>query len=154
MKVQEYINLYKTKVYLYDPEGKFHDTEYSLLIDEGMLKLKPKSAFSIGSWPGDYVYYEIKMYKRGLHTLEKIYKNEEEYWKKQKRKPKTNYKFEPDRPTIEFPVSCKIFGIDDASYSKFYATIEEAVEDMKLILVCQPIDLWNDLINDKWIFTN
>ena len=63
--------------------------------------------------------------------------------------------YEPpnDRPTKLLPFALKIYGNDDSSYSKFYATEQEALSDFVLLEACQPID-FKEIYGFGFIFTN
>lgn len=59
-----------------------------------------------------------------------------------------------DVPTQEFPVSLKICGNDDSTWTKFFATEEIAREELNLLLACQPVNFWRDIKENEFVFTN
>lgn len=63
-------------------------------------------------------------------------------------------KFQPECPTKESPVEVFVAGNDDASWSKFFATEEEGLEELTYLLGQQPIDITRDIYNRGYVFTN
>jgi hypothetical protein len=67
---------------------------------------------------------------------------------------KYKYSHRIEYPSIALPVQFKIYGNDDTSYSKFYATREAALTEFELFEANQPLDL-NEMINGfGFVFTN
>lgn len=57
------------------------------------------------------------------------------------------------KPTLEKPISVKIYGNDDCSYKKIYATQKEAYEEVKFFEKFEPLD-FNDVISFGFVFDN
>lgn len=53
-----------------------------------------------------------------------------------------------------YPYHIYLAGNDDTSYSKYFLTIEEALEEARYLIAMQPINFWDDVKNRGYIFTN
>lgn len=58
-----------------------------------------------------------------------------------------------DYPSHEKPISFHCYGNDDSSYTKFYATPEEALAELELFRGTQPLD-FHEFIDFGFVFTN
>ena len=58
-----------------------------------------------------------------------------------------------DLPTTALPVELHVFGTDDSSWSKFYPTVEVALEELQIFQVAQPLD-FHEFIDFGFVFTN
>lgn len=56
--------------------------------------------------------------------------------------------------TIEKPFCLYMCGNDDCSYSKFFATLEQAMEELTMLEACQPLDMNKDIQHNGFVFTN
>lgn len=160
--------------------GGARDTEQCPLIREGMLQFTEETACVWGGpYPGGYAHFVIRDYSRypfwkdpkitlpeanSFYYKEKLRKLQNCTTKKEREK----YQFTIDTVTAEFPISFRLSGNDDTSYSRFFATTKEALEELELLLACQPIDFFKDLdlhypwwcgVTGKrtaggWVFTN
>lgn len=119
---------------------------------EGMLQFNEETACIWGGpFPGGFASYFIKDY------------NSIKHWKDPSKTlaeansiymEKNNITY-IDFPTKEKPIALYLAGNDDASYSKYFATAEEAEQELKSLLVKQPLDFFNDLGDvNGWVFTN
>ena len=59
-----------------------------------------------------------------------------------------------DRPTVEKPFALKLAGNDDVSYTKFYATLEEAQAELSLFTADQPLNFPLYVQENGFAFTN
>lgn len=59
-----------------------------------------------------------------------------------------------ERGTIEYPIRIWVLGNDDTSYSKWFATVEEAEELLTLMEDKGPLDFEQDFLPFTWTFTN
>lgn len=127
--------------------------------DCGMLQFNEETACCFGGpFPGDFAFYKIKDWSKIT------------YWKDPTinlAQANSNYlEKHPskyiDCPTAEKPVGFMLSGNDDTSYTKYFATIEEARAELALLEANQPLDLFKDLDffhpedspNGGWVFTN
>lgn len=58
-----------------------------------------------------------------------------------------------ERPTLDKPIKLWMFGNDDTSYSKFYSSVEDAVNEINLFIANEPLD-FNIVYDFGFIFTN
>lgn len=56
--------------------------------------------------------------------------------------------------TQELPVALRIMGNDDSSFTRFCATVEEAIEVYDLLMACQPVNHQRDVMPMGFKFTN
>jgi hypothetical protein len=57
-------------------------------------------------------------------------------------------------PSTARPIELKMWGNDDTSYTKYYATAVEAREDLALFQASQPLDFHEVVEGFEFIFTN
>lgn len=83
-------------------------------------------------------------------------------WKNARKNPKLSQKglpkswkdMEVDGPTTDYPVAVACYGNDDTSYTKYCATVEEAMELVSLLEATQPLDFGKDFLPMGFVFTN
>lgn len=59
-----------------------------------------------------------------------------------------------ERGTVEYPIRIWMLGNDDTTYSKWFATLEEAEDLLTLMENMGPLDFTEDFLPFIWTFTN
>ncbi len=153
------------------------------LVREGMLLFDEDTACNWGGpFPGNYAYYKIERHLEPLRTeaeerlkfrfSRSVYgihppwgedaKSEEHLQKRlsqltekqRKAWQKCQDGFEIDQPTVEKPVSLYMCGNDDTTYTKFFATVEEALEEVEMLEADQPLCTFTHIYENGFVFTN
>lgn len=127
--------------------GYFLTSSFSLSVLSSLNDFKQEQRFSRFNFPRRFKYKDHA--KSELHLQKRLERLTDKELKDWETGQKFNY---IDSPTKEFPFRLYICGNDDASYSKFFATEEGMNEELDLLLACQPIHFYNDLVG--YIFTN
>lgn len=60
----------------------------------------------------------------------------------------------PEHAWIECPFTLYLCGNDDCSYSKWFPTLEAALEEIELFLACEPLNMQRDIRDNGFFFTN
>lgn len=123
-----------------EPEDRF--------ITEGMLLFTEKSAHLWGGpFKGNYAQFTIVDHTGASFLLGETESDEG--------RPSILGKTESDEgwPSRERPVSFHICGNDDMSYSKFYATEQEALDELALLCANEPLD-FHEVWDLGFVFTN
>lgn len=119
-----------------------------------------------GPYPGNYAIAMIKDYRLDLgyrllpeqllreQLWESMQKNWVKYNTKLKNPPKNASEIRLEYPTVECPIALIFQGNDDTSYTKWFATTEEAIELLELIQSAEPVDFFKDFIVWGFVFTN
>lgn len=129
------------------------------VIAEGMIQFTSESSYRwAGPYPGDYVLLEVSDYsnakfiKNGRKLLDVWAENEEDK-KRQAKFFKKEYHYYPEYPTISHPVKLWMCGNDDTSYSKFYKTRQDALDELELFTSFEPLD-FKIIYDFNFVFTN
>lgn len=139
------------------------------ILKEGMLLFSAETAHGwAGPFEGGYAQFVLQDYTNAtfqagknqgkrmvdvyrqldLETQEKIDRGYYEYHKSE------HPWFCTDQPSIEKPFKLYMVGNDDTSYSKFYATAQEALNDIELFSAMEPLNFWEVVDGFGFIFTN
>lgn len=59
-----------------------------------------------------------------------------------------------DIPTEDKPVALRLAGNDDSTYTKFFAALPEAQEELQLLELDQPLNFLTHVRNNGFVFTN
>ena len=121
---------------------------FGRMIKYGMLQFTEESAFNWGGpFPGNFVYFELKDFfgitmarRDGIKSVCEL--------------GDENMEGSQDWPTTAKPIWLKLMGNDDTSYSKFYATEREALEELKLFEGNEPLDFLEVVKDFEFTFTN
>lgn len=140
-------------------EGIYPGTE---LILEGLLQFTADSAFN---WAGplhdNYAQFVLTNWtnakysagaNKGKRVLE-VWDQGERERKAQALRRGEEYRRYDDRPSLEFPIKLWIIGNDDTSYSKFYTSEKEAMDEFNLFMANEPLD-FKIIWDFGFIFTN
>lgn len=149
--------------------GSFNDGSHfypgTKFIQEGFLQFTADTACSWGGpFEGNYAFFVIRDFtestfgggsNKGAKVLDtwaiadKLAraKAERNFYQIQNQ-PVVN-----ERPSLKFPISLWILGNDDTSYTKFYASKEEALQELELFIVNQPLD-FSVVYDFGFVFTN
>lgn len=172
MKIEDYIAKFGNRTMLpevLDPILRPH------ILRVGMLAFNEETACAWGGpFEGGYAGYTLKDYRvsaphSGLHYLvqndlylsERLRKRQVliERLKMPSKADKQKH-YEIFNDVIDFattakPIRLYMFGNDDTSFSKFYATTEEALAEVDLLEACEPLDFYKDLMAlEGFVFTN
>lgn len=152
--------------------GSFTDKPiYSGLryIREGLLQFREENACCWGGpLEGNYAQFVLSDYTNAVFTagsnkgqkvlevwhqkdLEVQNKIDRGHYEIVQRTPRLN---KLELPHLEKPIKLYICGNDDTSYSKFYATEQEALEELELFIAAEPLDFFELIDGFKFIFTN
>lgn len=162
---------------LYPNESVFHGmSEFypgMRAICEGMLQFTEDSAACWGGpFDGNFAYFSLQDYtkatmpygkdkdenllvlwERGRIEKEKEYREQVERGTDKYKTLYPTYDYN-ERASIDKPVRLYMAGNDDTSYSKFYASENEAKEELNLFIGNQPLD-FHDVVQDfDFVFTN
>jgi hypothetical protein len=144
--------------------GSFKNTIHpgTEVILEGLLQFTPETAHM---WAGplhdshaqfvltDWTNSKFSAGKdKGKRVLEVWAKGEEERKAKALRRNEAYVPYN-DQPTLTHPIKLWIIGNDDTSYSKFYKTEQEALEEIYLFIAAEPLD-FKVIWDFGFIFTN
>lgn len=178
MTTQQYKLLYPEEyVWMQD-----HYENKPWTIQIGMLQFDDSACYFAGPFDGNFCFFSLtnqKQYceiqnakakkpfltlKSKLELQTKHYlngcKNEEHLQKtlrklsQKDRKKWENRKLEITEATSDAYFTLKLHGNDDASYSKFYTTKENALEELNLLLEIQPCNMEKDILSNQFVFTN
>jgi hypothetical protein len=133
------------------------------VIETGMLRFGEGAASWGGPFPGDYAFFKLTDYT----GTDLPRRNDDYYRKSADRARRSIYRDTPGKKrkarhsaptgihavTSATPVCLYLCGNDDVSYSKFYATVKEAQEDLALLKASEPVD-FDDLADLGFVFTN
>jgi hypothetical protein len=137
-------------------------------LSEGMLQFTEETACCWGGpYDGNYAHFILIDYTdatfgggrdKGKKCLETWKNREKEIQSKIERGHYEYTKTVPyrydDSPSLEKPIRLWMLGNDDTSYSKFYKTEQEALEELQLFIGNQPLD-FHQVVNDfHFYFTN
>lgn len=104
---------------------------------------------AVKSWGKDKGKNILQMYKEGREEVQaKIERGYYEYNPKE-----YPYSFN-DCPSFEKPIALVMYGNDDTSYTKFYASETEALEELNLFSENEPLNAEDVVFNFGFIFTN
>lgn len=142
--------------------GDFEDT-YSArnvsIISQGLLLFTDNTAYNwAGPFQGNYAQFVLSDHSKEIcpPSIELKLEAAQKFFAIEKAKAlrkNTEYKIPNDIPTIDKPIRLWILGNDDTSYSKFYKTKEEALEELNLLIANEPLEF--DVIYDfGFVFTN
>ncbi len=137
----------------------------------GMLEFTEETAHHwAGPFEGGYAAYKLMDYRifsrfsgpeflrlNDLSIQEKMRKREQlkHLSKKERLAHYWIFSDEVDFPTTEKPIRLYVYGNDDTSFSKFYATTEEAVAELNLLEGCGALDFNKDFLAlGGFVFTN
>jgi hypothetical protein len=138
----------------------------NVMIKHGLLKFTDETAYRwSGPFEGGYAVFRIQDFTNGtIHRHQGKGKNVIEYFEQcnEERKAKAarsiypNQRYYPleDIPTREFPVELRMYGNDDTSWTKWYRSVEEALEEFALFEMAQPLDFDEVIRGFGFSFTN
>lgn len=114
--------------------------------------LKSAFRFSYHHFPfGAYRSY-AKNEEQLQARLAKLNKKQRKHWEESQKQ------YHQTKPSVEKPISFKIYGNDDgnhdASYAKFYQNETEALAELELFLSMQPINYYLHVSENGFVFTN
>jgi hypothetical protein len=151
---------------------------------EGMLLFDDTAYCLAGPFEGGYAYYCIKSPGDSLLTAEQhfqqyrfnhrilpwrftskfrqpalneiqLQKRLKELTPKELKEWEQNVKrYKTDVATVEKPFALYIAGNDDSTWTKFFATLEDAKSELKLLEMCQPINYILHIVDNGFVFTN
>lgn len=138
-------------------------------IKEGLLQFTEETACMwAGPFEGGHAHFVIKDYTNAIHSagrhkgrrlLEVWHEHDLEIQTKIDRgyyiyNPKEHpYFCKGEDASLEYPIKFYMCGNDDTSYSKFYATEQEALEELELFIASEPLD-FKIIWDFKFAFTN
>jgi len=155
---QEYLNKYPNDRYL-GWAKMCNSTTWpkAKLISSGFLEFTPETACCWGGpFTGNHCLFRIQDFtyadRRGVNLIDYL----EQLEIKMRRSAEFYQKdFIPfnDQPSREKPIAFQMYGNDDTSYTKFYSSSENALDELQLLIVCEPLD-FHEVIELGFIFTN
>lgn len=164
LTIKEFEDKFKTKCW-----GEFIGSNFYLgteIIKQGMLEFTETACCFGGPFAERYaqfvlIDYSKSYFKNGdlvTETFDRgIKKRKEETERKIKSgflKPNKNYKEVQEYPSVEKPIRIWLLGNDDTSYSKFYKTVEEALDELDLFIVAEPLDFHEIIEGFNFVFSN
>lgn len=164
---EEYNKIYKTN---YD---KYPAYPGCIILSSGMLKFSDETACHLaGPFDGNYGEFIIQDHTNavityGKHKGKNLLITQEElriekarkleymvYPNMSEKRKKALMNYDDPCPTVSNPISFRIYGNDDSSWSKFYADKESAIEELELFISAEPIDFYEVIKGFKFVFTN
>lgn len=182
MTIEEYQTLYPAERVMRSTLTKADKT--SAIVVDGMFKFDEETAPSWGGpYRGDCAYFALKdcrelagpyhalkstaehlqrirfypfgRFKEPAQSEEHLQKRLAELSIKQRKEWEHRIaNWNVDCPTLEKPFALYMAGNDDCSYTKFYATLEEAQAELELFLSMEPLNMWLHVIENGFVFTN
>lgn len=150
--------------------GDFEDSfskRNVVILSQGLLSFTKETAYNwAGPFDGGYAQFVLSDHSNEL-KLPYLYKNlgidcklrleaDQQFFAIEKAKAlktKKEFKIPNDIPTIDKPIRLWILGNDDTSYSKFYKTKEEALEELNLFIANEPLE-FSIVYDFGFVFTN
>ncbi len=169
MDLEEYLRLYGN-----DPDfrvtsrdyliGMVNGYDYGRLVEGGLLQFTADSACCWGGpWPGGFAVYKLmdfretrymtgyrlpKARKRtGREPEPPLLTTKGDEWEKKYGAPAAFV-------TTAKPIELKMYGNDDTSWAKYYATVEDAEAELALFKATQPLDFHEVVQGFGFVFTN
>jgi hypothetical protein len=140
-------------------EGIYPGTE---LVLEGLLQFTEDSAYH---WAGPlhdgYAQFVLTDWtnakfsagpNKGKNVL-RVWANNEADRKAKALRRGEEYRPYDDQPTLTHPVRLWMMGNDDTSYSKFYTSVQEAMDEITLFIANEPLE-FKVVWDFNFIFTN
>lgn len=168
MTIDEYLAQYgslmqdHTRSYV---RGLASDSGYGRYIRGGVLQFTPETASSWGGpFEGGFAAYRLTDHRSTSHHLDRRPKAR----KRTGREPLPKLLIEvgdeymkdahpnarQDMVTTAKPFELRMYGNDDTSYTKFYASEESALEELNLFETTQPLDFKEIVWGFGFAFTN
>lgn len=132
------------------------------LILEGLLQFTPETAHNwAGPLYGGYAQFVLTDWTnskfsagadKGKRVLEVWAAGDKERQAKALRRGEEFHPYN-DRPSLERPVRLWMMGNDDTSYSKFYTSVQEAMDEITLFIANEPLE-FKVIWDFNFIFTN
>lgn len=144
--------------------GSFKSNIYpgTELILEGLLQFTPETACGwAGPLHGDHAQFVLTDWTnarfsagadKGKRVLEVWDQGEKERKAKALRRGE-NYQPYNDRASLALPIRLWMLGNDDTSYSKFYPSIKDAMDELSLFIANEPLE-FKVIWDFNFIFTN
>jgi hypothetical protein len=168
LTLEQFRKLYPDWTYLVEPWAGMYEGE-PRVISEGFLQFTEETAHLwAGPFPGNCCRFILKDWThatkswgpdKGKSILALYQKGKEEQEEKIAR---GYYEFHKDKhpyswidyPSYEKPIALVMYGNDDTSYTKFYATEAEALEELNLFSENEPLNAEDVVFNFGFVFTN